>query len=400
LFLSLFEILQDSKKKLFTKIAKYCKETPNSSNAILLLKLCGTEISNLKYLNTRLEEIFSLQFHLTIDLRNTLSLNNYEKQIPIYELFGVENLKETSKLDEVLKMFQSSNANDIVEFYSSFVSFKDENYEKSFLHFEKLSKFIKSSCSLFQLKYLISNSKSLEFILLDSTIPQELIPKIEHLNKLFNQSTSKIEFIEEDKHSTVICELQKEIKEMDVIFQELNSFLSFVQIIHSCQNCSPFNLYKLFSMNCLIFLFPEVPKKNMKEKQNFNPSRKEYLVKLSRTHLKESLLLCDSFQISRDFVHLKYIIERYQKYEDQDAAMILLKVKDRVKVGKEMVEIARSRFGLIFQHLSTDKKNLPLLSNMPVQLFQWISNQMSDTNHDIEIVILFIYSFFFRLKDL
>ena len=337
-----------------------------------------------------MNEIFLLQFYLKDDVRKSLSSNVYSKEIVIYELFGIENLrKETNQLDVLMKKFPSLYSQDLIHFYSSYISFKNENYEEGLKYFNQLNKNIKSSCCLFQLKQFILTSKSFENILLESNLnhkEKKLKENVAYLAKLFHQISSNIEIIEEDKHTKPIIILQKEIEEIGPLFTEFNSLLSFLDIIYECECYPKFNFYRMFSMNCLNYLFPNVPKKQMKEKQNQKSARKDFLVRLSQVELKQTLKLCDSFDISRDFVHIMYIKEKYQKYEDQDASINLLKVTDKIKVGKVMVEIARSRFGLIFQHLSTDKKNLPLLSHMPVQLFQWISNQMSDSNSDIEIV--------------
>eukprot|EP01080_Neovahlkampfia_damariscottae_P002306 gene2306-2774_t len=393
LILDIMELIKDPKNRIFTKITKYCKETKNSSNSILLINLCKEEIQNFNSMSSRLNEIFLLQFYLKDSVKNGLSLNTFGKETEIYELFGIENLRKKTNLEILIQKFPSNNSHDLINFYSSSISFKNEKYEDALEYFNKLSKSVKSACCLIQLKELISSSKSLDLIFLESQInhkDENLKFKIVHLTKLFKQCSSEIKVINDDEHSKKIIKLQKEVLELDFIFNELYSLLSFIEIIYECQSYPKFNLYRLFSMESLNYLFPNVPKKTMKEKQNQKSLRKDYLVRLSQLELKQTLKLCDSFDISRDFVHIMYIKEKYQKYEDQDASVILLKVKDKIKVGKMMVEIARSRFGLIFQHLSTDKKNLPLLSHMPVQLFQWISNQMSDTNHDIEINHKFI----------
>jgi hypothetical protein len=116
--------------------------------------------------------------------------------------------------------------------------------------------------------------------------------------------------------------------------------------------------------------------------------RFDYIKKLlSNDLINEVQQLCDNrgefYSITRDDIYVEYARILYtnsKRNRDDEAAQMLLKIRDPVsrrKAALTLLDIARPRIALLLQRISKSKQHVHLLSEMPPQLFQYVTHNMS-----------------------
>jgi hypothetical protein len=439
LVIQLIKFLFQDRSSLLVFVSA-CKRTTHLTNAYMILSLLSTHFdewirsipsgrASVDITLGKLENMLYLCSH--INLNTQVSVSNVEKDTRILGLVAEQqtiddghghgkhtNLSQDAKIEQILKQFPTFSGDRYpirIAVYCALNCYKMKNYSASFKYIQTMPSNVQYECALMIwskfcseyvapfIEYGIKNKRSLK----QETTTELYKYQRQLLDIMYTHDSLQIEEKEipkqewppQDKILEELEQLSNKYQVSKDMVQQMIGFITFMQVVITSDE--PFDLVSLFSVQeCLTVILHfagtnahKILARLSQSTKHTGQNRLEFIRQLlGHDMVLEAQQLTDAnggfYTMTRDELYVEYVTILYSNNRDEEGAQQLLKIRDTKAKGKAaaaLLNIARPRFAFILQKLSKSKQHANWLAEMPPQLFQYFTQNVTVTSKDSDL---------------